>query len=202
MFWVYKGAKFDGRQNTLYRGQYEIVFQLAIWHQLKFYDSEGMKVRREITAYASSFLWNVDRWIKAWIKLHRHHRSPFTNIMHSRMCLIFKVVFVFISLSIWSWGHELQSVSGSFSVFVFSPCPMKNMTSKNNSQSPIVTSKLLSPHQLRFSSVPPVHTYMRCTTAHSMFSHWSVPGALRGFCNWACYTIMAAGFTAAPQNRG
>lgn len=67
----------------------------------------GTKVGRKITAYGCSFLWSLGRWIEPWIKLYRHHRSP-GNIMHSGMCLTFKVVFVVASLSISSRGQKLK----------------------------------------------------------------------------------------------
>lgn len=38
--------------------------------------------------------------LEAWIKSHRHKTSS-GKVMHSRMCLIFKVVVVFVSLSIF-----------------------------------------------------------------------------------------------------
>lgn len=165
-----------------------------------------------MTAYGSSFLWNVDRWIKAWIKLHGHHRSPGDIIMRSRTCLIFKVVFVFVSLSIRSWGHDLEHIrdkDGSFSVsFFFS---RDSVTSRDNTHSLLVTSRLFplsslllcclltslsfSSYRSHTQSVPPFHTPMRCTTTlhtthhTSLFSPWFVPGPPIGFCNWPCYTV-------------
>lgn len=156
---------------------------------IKLYNSYDMKVREKISAYGSFFLWNLDRWIKSGIKLCRHHRSSGNIIMRSRVCLIFKVVFVFVSLSIPSWGHELQSIretDGSF----FS---WHKVTSENNTHSLFVTYFKFS---LLFLLLCCFLTF--CT---SMFSPWFIPGPLRGFCNWPCYTVtIAAYFTAAPQD--
>lgn len=46
-------------------------------------------------------------------------QKPGNNIMHSRLCLIFKVGLVFVSLSFRSQGYELDSLrdrDGSVSV--------------------------------------------------------------------------------------
>lgn len=50
------------------------------------------------------FLWSLGRWIEPWIKLYRSSG----NIMHSGMCLTFKVEFVVASLSISSRGQKLK----------------------------------------------------------------------------------------------
>lgn len=151
--------------------------------------------------YGSSFLWNLDRWIKAWIKLYGHHSSPGNIIMHSRMRLIFMVVFVFVSLSFLSRGHDLESVKdregSSFFFFMGQYDLWRQHTSKLFS--PFTSFALLTPHSLSFLLLSLPLSFCPFTLL------WDVPQHIipspRGFCNWPCYTVtMAAKFTAVPQD--
>lgn len=152
---------------------------------------------RKIATYGLSFLWNLDRWIKPWIKLHRHKRSLGRIIMHRRICLIFKVVVVFASPSIRSGGRELQRVTDRDGYCYFSQgqCDPWNQQQHMFCHLHCVVSSLLF-----FLSFSPVlsHNHITLYTHYtSRFSPWSTWPLCR-FCNWPCYSHHGCWFHCSP----